>query len=66
MLDQSHILNYILNKFCPIFIVGFICFFKMGFNSFEPYIILGMMLYACSFNYKVGHAVATCEKNNLL
>ena len=63
---KSYIVNYALNKFCPILVVAFICFAKMGASTFEPYAIMGMMLYACHFNYKVGHAVAMCESNNLM
>jgi len=63
---RGYVLNYTLNKFCPLIIVGFLSFANMGFEVFEPYAIMGMMLYACHFNYKVGHAVATCEHNNLM
>lgn len=63
---KQYIFDYALNKFCPLVIVGALAFSNMGFQSFEPYIIIAMMLYGCNFNYKVGYSVGICEKNNLL
>ena len=59
-------MDYLLNKFCPIIIVSVLLFLKFEATSFEPYIIIGMMLYASHFNYKVGYAMGICEKKNLL
>ncbi len=63
---KVYVLDYILNKFCPIIIVAILCFMNMGVETFEPYIVMGMMLYACHFNYKVGHAMGICESKNLI
>lgn len=58
--------DYILNKFCPLIVIAFICFFNFGFTKVEPYIILSMLLYSSYFNYKVGYSMGICEKNGLL
>jgi len=63
---NAAILDYSLNKFCPIIIVATLCFAKMGFNTVEPYAVLGMTLYASYFNYKVGYAMGICESKGLL
>ena len=60
------ILNYSLNKFCPYIIIAFLLFFKMGFETFEPYIIIGLVFFIQNFSYKVGYAVAICEERGFL
>ncbi len=62
---NNGIVDYALNKFCPILIVAALCFVKMGFNTIEPYAVLGMTLYASHFNYKVGYAIGICERKGL-
>ena len=63
---NTGMIDYMLNKFCPLLIVAVLCFLKMGANTFEPYIILGLMLYASYFNYKVGYAMGICESKGLI
>ena len=63
---KTNILNYILNKFCPILVVAVLSFAKLGFNTFEPYVIVGMMIYASYFSYKVGYAMGLCESRGLM
>lgn len=59
------VLNFTLNKFLPFIIISFLCFFKMGYECFEPYVIIGLSLFASHFHFKTGYAVAYCEKNNI-
>lgn len=63
---KTHVINYTLNKFCPLLIVGAVSFLNFGVNTFEPYLIIGMMTYASYFNYKVGYAVGICESKGLM
>ena len=49
----------------PYIIIAFLCFYKMGFNSFEPYIILLSSFFLGHFHFKAGYAVAYCESNNI-
>ena len=58
--------DYILNKFCPLLIVAVVCFMKMGPETFEPYIVMGMMIYASHYNYKVGYAMGICQSKGLI
>jgi hypothetical protein len=62
----NSVINYTLNKFCPILVVAFLIFFKMGFLTWEPYAIMGLVLFATNFHYKVGYSVAICEERGLL
>ena len=58
--------DYILNKFCPLLVVGLLCFINFGFLKFEPYIIIAMLVYSSHFNYKVGYSMGICKKHGLL
>jgi len=62
----NSVINYTLNKFCPILVVAFLIFFKMGFLTWEPYAIICLVLFATNFHYKVGYSVALCEERGLL
>ena len=55
------IINYSLNKFCPILIIGFIVFSQFGIGTWEPWMVMAMALFAERFNYNAGYAVAYCE-----
>jgi hypothetical protein len=46
--------------------VTFLAFFKMGFQTWEPYFIIGLIAFAQNFHYKVGYSVAICEERGLL
>ena len=60
------VLNYVLNKYCPILIIGILVFLNMGFKTWEPYIILLLVYFASSFSFKVGYSVAICEEKGLI
>ncbi len=62
---NMHVINFSMNKFCPFIIIAFLSFYKMGFETFEPYIILGLAFFVGHFHFKTGYAVAYCEKNNI-
>ena len=59
-------LNYSCNKFLPITMAAFIAFFSLGFETWEPYVIIGLIIFAQNFHYKVGYSVAICEERGLL
>lgn len=60
-----HVINFSMNKFCPFLIIGFLCFYKMGYECFEPYAILALSFFVGHFHFKTGYAVAYCEKHNI-
>lgn len=59
-------MNYILNKFCPILMIAFLVFFKFGYETWEPYVIMCLVFFSLNFHYKVGYSVALCEERGLL
>lgn len=59
------ILNFSLNKFLPFIILTCLSFHSLGFERFEPYIIIALAIFIGHFNFKAGYAVAYCEKNNI-
>lgn len=63
---QMQVINYLLNKFCPVLIISFLVIYKFGLQAFEPYVIIGLLGYMNYFNYKVGYAMGVCESKNLL
>tara|TARA_B100002019_G_scaffold86192_1_gene74695 strand:- start:11243 stop:11458 length:216 start_codon:yes stop_codon:yes gene_type:complete len=58
-------MNYTLNKFCPMILVGFLVFINFGFETWEPYVIVSLFLFAQRFHYNVGYSVAICEERGL-
>jgi hypothetical protein len=60
------ILNFTLNKFCPIAITSFLLFFNFGFSTYEPYVIIGLFIFTQRFHYGVGYSIALCQERNLL
>lgn len=58
---RGEMVNYSLNKFCPLLIIGFLLFYNFGYTKLEPYIIMGLIMFIERFNFKVGYAVAYCE-----
>ena len=49
-------LEYALNKYMPLAMVTFICFYTLGYETWEPYSIVGLMLFSNSYNFKCGYA----------
>jgi hypothetical protein len=62
----NRVLNYSLNKFCPMVIIGVLVFLNFGFYTWEPYVIAGLLCFSQNFHYKVGYSVAICEERGLL
>ena len=60
------IINYSLNKFCPIGLIAFLSFHKMGLNTWEPYAVCALCFFSQHFHFKVGYSVAICEEKGLL
>ena len=60
----SVFLDYALNKYMPLAIVCFICFYTLGFSAWEPYFIVGLMIFSNGYNFKCGYA-HSCLDNGL-
>jgi len=59
------ILNFCLNKFCPTLIIATLVFLNFGMLAFEPWAILGLVLFSQHFHYKSGYAMAYCESKGI-
>lgn len=49
----------------PTIFIAVLAFYKIGFESIEPYVIMGMLFFSQHFHYKSGYAMAYCESNNV-
>lgn len=63
--SKMQLINYCLNKFMPSVIMAVLLFIHFGPMKLEPYIILGLALFAQHFHYKAGYAMAYCESRNI-
>ena len=59
------ILNFCLNKFMPTIMIAFLAFYKLGFNTIEPYGIMVLLFFSQHFHYKSGYSVAYCESRGI-
>tara|TARA_B110000495_G_scaffold10628_1_gene7652 strand:- start:511 stop:642 length:132 start_codon:yes stop_codon:yes gene_type:complete len=37
----------------------------MGFDAYEPYVVIIMSFFIGHFHFKAGYALAYCKKNNI-
>jgi len=65
-MNKYALLNYSLNKMCPLGIIIFLLFTNFTIARFEPYVIIALIFFIERFNYKVGYSVAICEERNLI
>ena len=56
--------DYALNKYMPLVIISFICFYSFGFETWEPYIILGLLIFSNKYNFNCGYA-SCCVENEI-
>ena len=59
------ILNFFLNQSMPYVIIAFVSFYQMGWDTFEPYVILLASVFIGCFHFKAGYAVAYCEQKGI-
>ena len=59
------ILNYCLNRFCPMIFLGFLIFMNFDLTSWEPYAIIGLMVFMDRFQFKVGYSVGYCDAQGI-
>ena len=56
-------LEYSLNKYMPLALVTFICFYTLGYETWEPFVVVGLMLFSNHFNFKGGYVHGNLDKN---
>lgn len=49
----------------PYVIIAFVSFYQMGWDTFEPYVILLASVFIGCFHFKAGYAVAYCEQKGI-
>ena len=59
------VFNYCLNKFCPFLVIVALVFLNFELTTWEPYVIIAMVIFIERFSFKVGYSVAYCEENNI-
>jgi len=59
------VLNYLLNQSMPYLIIAFLSFYGMGWETFEPYVIVAAAVFIGFFHFKTGYSVAYCECNGI-
>ena len=47
----------------PYVIIAFVSFYQMGWDTFEPYVILAASVFIGCFHFRAGYAVAYFECN---
>lgn len=65
MNNLQAIVNYCLNRFCPLILVTFLIFANFELTRWEPYVIMGLILFMDRFQYKVGYSVGYCEAHGI-
>lgn len=65
LINKMITFNFAMNKFMPYALIFFLCFYKMGFETIEPYAVIALSFFIGHFHFKTGYAVAYCEKNNI-
>tara|TARA_B100001173_G_scaffold283788_1_gene269586 strand:+ start:59 stop:295 length:237 start_codon:yes stop_codon:yes gene_type:complete len=65
MNNTNAILNYSLNRFCPIFIVGLILITSFSFQDWKLYILAGILFFMDRYQFKVGYSVGYCEGSGI-
>lgn len=65
VVGKNAVLNYCFNKFCPFIVAVGLLFSKFELTNWEPYVIIGMILFIDRFSFKVGYSVAFCEERGI-
>lgn len=59
---QTYFINYILNKFCPYFIIIMVLYLVLGFTKPLVYIIIPFIIFIDRFSFKAGYSMAYCRR----
>lgn len=59
------IINYCLNRFCPILMLGFLFFMHLDLTSWPPYAMIAILIFMDRYQFKVGYSVGYCEAKGI-
>ena len=65
MNNSQAIVNYALNRFCPMLILAFLMLSNFSFNNWQLYAAIGLMIFMDKYQFKVGYSVGYCEASNI-
>jgi len=65
MNNTQAIVNYCLNRFCPLIIVTFLLFTSFELTQWKPYAIMASILFIDRFQFKVGYSVGYCDARGI-
>ena len=65
MNNVQAIVNYCLNRFCPMLMLGFLIFMNFELTQWEPYVIIALMIFMDRYQFKVGYSVGYCEAHGI-
>ena len=58
------LITYLLNRYMPLICVAFISLYSLGYATWEPYFIIGFMMFSNTFSFKCGYAHSELDKTN--
>jgi hypothetical protein len=58
------VITYLLNRYMPLLCVAFISLYSFGYATWEPYFIIGFMMFSNTFNFKCGYVHSELDKTN--
>lgn len=61
MSNPQAIVNYTLNRFCPMIILGFIIFSNFALDNWHLYALVALMVFMDKYQFKIGYSVGFCE-----
>ena len=63
-MNQTHlqpVINYCLNRFCPIIILAILIFSNFSLDNWQLYATVALMFFMDKYQFKVGYSVGYCE-----
>ena len=58
---KQAVLNYSLNRFCPIIILGALIISNFSLTNWQLYVTIALMIFMDKYQFKVGYSVGYCE-----
>ena len=59
------VVNYVLNRFCPIIIVGLLLLSNFSLTNWQLYVTISLMIFMDKYQFKVGYSVGFCEASGI-
>ena len=63
MNNNQAMIEYVLNKFLPYFLLGVLLVYSFPLTNFVPYVIIGLVFFIDKYSFKIGRSVGEYENN---